>query len=257
MGQESRPIMHLELKNVCAGYGPIQVLQNVSLEVRPGETVALIGSNGAGKTTTLRTISGLIRPTSGSIAWKGQALIDIPAHALVTRGIAHVPEGRCIFYNLTVIENIWMGAYRFRKARSVKQNLERVLVLFPRLRERAKQRAGTLSGGEQQMLALARALMSTPDLLMLDEPSMGLAPFMVERIFESIVEIRRSGTSILLVEQDTELALSISNRVYVLQNGAVVRHGAAAELQNDPIIQNAYLASSPHVQTIASRAETM
>ena len=233
--------MTLTLDRVSAGYGPIRVLQDIALSVEAGEIVALIGSNGAGKTTTLRAISGIVPITSGSITWQGRSLTSLAPHDVVTYGVAHVPEGRCVFYNLSVEENILMGAYRKRERASLTRNRERVLSLFPRLRERSKQIAGTLSGGEQQMLALARALMSSPSLLLLDEPSMGLAPVMVERIFESIVEIGQSGTAILLVEQDTELALSISARGYVLQNGRVVLEGPARKLQQNPDVRRAYL----------------
>jgi branched-chain amino acid transport system ATP-binding protein len=230
----------LALEDLEVYYGEIHALKRVSLEVRDREIVALLGNNGAGKTTTLRTISGLLIPRRGSVAFHGRPLGGVPAHAIVARGVAHVPEGRRIFNRLTVRENLTMGAY-LRTDAGVAEDLERVFELFPRLKERLTQVAGTLSGGEQQMLAIARALMARPRLLLLDEPSMGLAPVLVEQIFATIESINRQGTTILLVEQNAAMALSIAHRGYVLETGTVVLSGTAAELAENAEVRRAYL----------------
>jgi branched-chain amino acid transport system ATP-binding protein len=210
------------------------------MEVRAGEIVALLGNNGAGKTTTLRTISGLLAPSRGTLTLEGEPLAGVPAHVIVRRGIAHVPEGRRIFNRLTVRENLTMGAYT-RSDGGVAGDLERVLTLFPRLHERITQIAGTLSGGEQQMLAIGRALMARPRLLLLDEPSMGLAPVVVEQIFDTVRDINRHGTTILLVEQNAAMALSVAQRGYVIETGSIVLSGTAAELADNPEVRRAYL----------------
>jgi branched-chain amino acid transport system ATP-binding protein len=230
----------LTLDDLHVFYGEIQALKGVALEVRRGEIVALLGNNGAGKTTTLKTISGLLAPRRGHVTLEGAPLTGLPAHAVVLRGVAHVPEGRRIFNRLTVRENLMMGAYR-RSDDSVEGDLDRVFALFPRLKERITQVAGTLSGGEQQMLAIARALMARPRLLLLDEPSMGLAPVLVEQIFETIGDINRQGTTILLVEQNAAMALGIAHRGYVLETGAIALSGPAAALADNPDVRRAYL----------------
>ena len=221
-------------------YGEIHALKGVGLEVQRGEIVAMLGNNGAGKTTTLKTISGLLIPRRGSVTLEGQSLVGLPAHEIVKRGIAHVPEGRRIFNRLTVAENLRMGAYR-RRDGGIEADLDRVLVLFPRLKERLTQVAGTLSGGEQQMLAIGRALMASPRLLLLDEPSMGLAPVLVEQIFETITDINGLGTTILLVEQNAAMALSIAHRGYVLETGTIVLSGSAGAMAENPDVRRAYL----------------
>ncbi len=221
-------------------YGEIHALRRVALEVRGGEIVTLLGNNGAGKSTTLKTISGLLVPRQGSIVFDGQPLAGVAAHEIVARGIAHVPEGRRIFNRLTVRENLTMGAY-LRTDANVDADLERAFALFPRLKERVGQIAGTLSGGEQQMLAIARALMARPRLLLLDEPSMGLAPVLVEQIFATIDSINRQGTTILLVEQNAAMALSIAHRGYVLETGTVVLSGTAGQLAENAEVRRAYL----------------
>ncbi len=231
----------LEVSEVTAGYGPIEVLRSISVTVDEGEAVSLIGNNGAGKTTLLRTISGLLRPRRGSIRLAGERIDRLPPHAVVRAGIAHVPEGRGIFGRLTVLENLEMGAFTRASAAEVRADLERVLTLFPRLGERLHQNGGTLSGGEQQMLAIARALMARPRLLLLDEPSMGLSPLMVDTIFEIIRDIHRQGTSLLLVEQNVPMALAVAARGYVLEAGRVVAAGAADELRRSDVIRSAYL----------------
>jgi branched-chain amino acid transport system ATP-binding protein len=230
----------LSVDALDVAYGQIRALKGVALAVGRGEIVALLGNNGAGKTTTLKTISGLLRPTSGTITLEGQPLAGVPPHAIVMRGLAHVPEGRRIFNRLTVRENLVMGAYTRRDA-GIAADLDRVLALFPRLGERVAQVAGTLSGGEQQMLAIARALMLGPRLLLLDEPSMGLAPVLVEQIFDTIVDINRQGTTILLVEQNAAMALSIAHRGYVLETGSIALAGTAAELSDNADVRRAYL----------------
>jgi branched-chain amino acid transport system ATP-binding protein len=221
-------------------YGEIHALRHVALEVRGGEIVTLLGNNGAGKSTTLKTISGLLVPRRGSVIFDGQPLAGVAAHEIVARGIAHVPEGRRIFNRLTVRENLTMGAY-LRTDADVDADLDRAFTLFPRLKERIGQVAGTLSGGEQQMLAIARALMARPRLLLLDEPSMGLAPVLVEQIFATVGSINRQGTTILLVEQNAAMALSIAHRGYVLETGSVVLAGTAGQLAENAEVRRAYL----------------
>ncbi|MEK7701567.1 MAG: ABC transporter ATP-binding protein [candidate division NC10 bacterium] len=221
-------------------YGEIRALKGVGLGVGRGEIVALLGNNGAGKTTTLKTISGLLHPTRGTVTLDGEPLAGLPPHDIVRKGIAHVPEGRRIFNRLTVRENLVMGAYLRRDA-GIAGDLDRVFALFPRLEERVGQVAGTLSGGEQQMLAIGRALMVGPRLLLLDEPSMGLAPVLVEQIFDTIADINRQGTTILLVEQNAAMALSIAHRGYVLETGTIALTGTAAELSDNAEVRRAYL----------------
>jgi branched-chain amino acid transport system ATP-binding protein len=230
----------LEVRDLHVYYGEIHALKGASLSVNRGEIVALLGPNGAGKTTTLKTISGLLPPRSGTVHLEGQSVIGVPPHEIVRRGIAHVPEGRRIFNRLSVADNLEMGAY-IRTDGAIREDMERVFTLFPRLRERRVQVAGTLSGGEQQMLAIGRALMARPRLLLLDEPSMGLAPVLVEQIFETIQDINRAGTPILLVEQNAAMALTIAQRGYVLETGSVVLEGSARELGENAEIRRAYL----------------
>lgn len=230
----------LVVESICVHYGSIRALTDVSLRVARGEVVTLIGANGAGKTTTLRTITGLLAPRSGSIRFAGESTVGVPTHRLVSRGISMSPEGRGVFADLTVLENLRMGGYVRSKA-EVKEGIARAFAMFPRLAEREWQRAGTLSGGEQQMLAMARALMSRPRLLLLDEPSLGLAPLVVHTIFEAIDAIRREGTTILLVEQNANAALQHSERAYVLETGRIVMEGPSAELAANPKIKEAYL----------------
>jgi branched-chain amino acid transport system ATP-binding protein len=230
----------LRLDDVHTYYGHIHALQGISLDVRAGEVVTLIGANGAGKTTALKTISGLLHPREGTVTFEGQDVSRLPAHELVRLGIGHSPEGRRIFSRLTVMENLLMGAYT-RKGAEIERDIERVLTLFPRLRERSGQRGGTLSGGEQQMLAIGRALMSHPRVLLLDEPSLGLAPILVQQIFSIIREINEQGTTILLVEQNALQALNIANRGYVLQTGRVALSGPADELRENESVRKAYL----------------
>ena len=223
------------------GYGPVEVLHGVSLRVAEGELVCLLGANGAGKSTTVRTISGLLRPTSGAITFRGERLDGRPAHAVLRRGIAQCPEGRRIFPEMTVQENLEMGAYVRGHAGAGPDDLERVFHHFPRLKERARQLGGTLSGGEQQMLAIARALMSAPRLLLLDEPSLGLAPTMVETVFRVIAEIRRQGMTVLMVEQNAALALRMADRAYVMESGRIALEGAARDLLDNADVRRAYL----------------
>ena len=231
----------LRVENLDVYYGAIHALKGISLELNEGEIVTLIGANGAGKTTTLQTISGLIRPKNGSIIFKDQDLTHKPAQDIVKLGISQVPEGRRVFANLTVAENLEMGAYLRKDKEGIKATLEKVYASFPRLRERVNQRAGTLSGGEQQMLAMGRALMSQPTLLLLDEPSMGLAPILVQEIFTIIQEINKAGTTILLVEQNAHMALSIADRAYILETGRIVASSAAKELAESEQVKKAYL----------------
>ncbi len=231
----------LTLENISVSYGAIKALKGVSMHVEQGEVVTLIGANGAGKTTTLRTITGLLNPTEGRILFEGQEISGKPTHQLVARGISMSPEGRGVFANLTVRENLQMGAYLKKNKAEIAHDLERGFRMFPRLKERETQKAGTLSGGEQQMLAMARALMSRPRLLLLDEPSLGLAPLVVHTIFEAIDEIRGEGTTILLVEQNAHAALGHSDRAYVLETGHIVMEGPSKELAADPRIKEAYL----------------
>ena len=232
----------LEVKNLVVNYGVITALQGVSLSVQQGGIVTLIGANGAGKTTTLRAISGLLKARSGEVFHRGQNITNFAAHKMVDLGIAHVPEGRMVFANLTVMENLRMGAYRVKDQAVIQRELDYVFNIFPRLKEREKQIAGTLSGGEQQMLAIGRALMSRPKFLMLDEPSLGIAPLLVQKIFEKIVEVNRDhGITILLVEQNANLALEISSYGYVLETGRILLHGSSASLRENPQVRSAYL----------------
>jgi branched-chain amino acid transport system ATP-binding protein len=231
----------LSVEKISVFYGLAQALWDVSFRVEEEEIVSIVGSNGAGKTTTLKTIAGLLRPRTGSIRLNGEDLTKVPPHRTVERGIALVPEGRGLFPVMTVLENLELGAYTNEARKRVKDSLERVFNLFPVLRERRKQLAGTLSGGEQQMLAIARGLMSCPKLLMLDEPSLGLAPFLVKRTFETVEEINEEGVTVLLVEQNIHHALSISDRGYVLENGRTVMGGTGEELLNSPHVKKAYL----------------
>ena len=231
----------LELDNVHSYYGHIQALRGISLTVDEGEVVTLIGSNGAGKTTTLRSIHGVLRPREGKILFAGEEIQGLPAHDMISKGISQSPEGRKIFRRMTVRENLEMGAYHRNDSTSVREDMDRVFELFPRLQERVKQEAGTMSGGEQQMLAIGRAIMSRPRLLLLDEPSMGLAPVLVERIFDTIQEINKQGTTILLVEQNANVALEIATRGYVLETGSIVNTASAEKLREDPKVREAYL----------------
>ena len=231
----------LELKDIHTYYGNIHALKGISLKVDDGEIVTLIGSNGAGKTTTLRTIQGLLKPRTGSINLDDLELHKLPSHQVAAHGIAQSPEGRMIFPRMSVMENLEMGAYARKDKDGIQQDLERVLALFPRLKERIKQKGGTLSGGEQQMLAMARALMARPRILLLDEPSMGLAPILVDLIFDTIVSINKEGTTILLVEQNALMALSIAHRGYVLQTGEIILSDTSENLKNNIEVQKSYL----------------
>ena len=230
----------LTVDNINVYYGAIHAIQGVSLQVNEGEIVTLIGANGAGKTTVLNTVSGLLRSKTGSVTFMGENIGSLAPHKIVSRGLAHVPEGRRVFLQMTVQENLEMGAYT-QPASTIPGNLEKVYELFPRMKERRTQVAGTLSGGEQQMLAMGRALMSHPKLLMLDEPSMGLAPILVEQIFDIIKELHKDGTTILLVEQNARAALHIADRGYVLETGKIVTSGTGKELLDSPAIKKAYL----------------
>ena len=230
----------LEVSDLNVYYGAIHAIKGVSFRVEEGEIVTLIGANGAGKSTTLKTISGLLHARSGSVAFQGRNIQSIPAHKLVAEGLAQVPEGRAVFLQMTVEENLEMGAYT-RTAAEVAPGLEKVYELFPRLKERKRQIAGTLSGGEQQMLAMGRALRSSPKLMMLAEPSMGLAPILVDQIFDIIKSLHRAGTTILLVEQNAQMALSVANRGYVLETGKIVTSGTGKELLSDETVKKAYL----------------
>ena len=231
----------LRAHDVHSYYGHIHALQGITLEVFPGEIVTLLGANGAGKTTTLRTISGLMHPRSGTITFDGSEITNVPAHRLVRRGVGHAPEGRRIFSRMTVLENLQMGAYTRSDKAELQADFDRVFSLFPRLRERSSQAGGTLSGGEQQMLAIGRALMTHPKLLLLDEPSMGLAPILVEQIFDVIRDIHAQGTTVLVVEQNALMALGIAHRGYILQTGRIVLEDTAANLRQNPEVQKAYL----------------
>jgi branched-chain amino acid transport system ATP-binding protein len=232
----------LEVSQLKAGYGAIEALHGISFDVRPGEIVTLIGANGAGKSTTLRAISGLVRARSGDIRFEGRSVVGMAPHEIVGMGLAHVPEGRMVFPNLTVMENLRMGAYLQRDTAVVAGVLEEVFEMFPRLRERERQLAGTLSGGEQQMLAIGRALMGRPRFLMLDEPSLGIAPLLVKSIFEQVVRINRDrGLAILLVEQNANLALRVSQRGHVLETGRIALSAEASSLLADPAVRKAYL----------------
>ena len=229
----------LKVDNINVYYGSIHAIKDISFEVEQGEIVTLIGANGAGKSTTLQTVSGLLRSKTGSITFLGERIDNVPAHKLVAKGLAQVPEGRRIFLQMSVMENLQMGAYTSKG--DTKDDLENVFERFPRLKERKNQIAGTLSGGEQQMLAMGRALMSRPKLMMLDEPSMGLAPILVEQIFDIIKELHKAGTTILLVEQNAEMALQVANRAYVLESGRITLTGTGAELAASDRIKKAYI----------------
>lgn len=231
----------LKISNLNVFYGGIHALTDVDIEVNEGEIVTLIGANGAGKTSTLRAISGLVSPASGTIEFEGQKLNKVPPHKIPYMGISHVPEGRRIFANMSVAENLQLGAYCRKDKSNIEKDYEAVFEKFPRLKERMKQRAGTLSGGEQQMLAMGRALMARPKILLLDEPSMGLAPIIVEEIFSIIQDINKSGTTILLVEQNANMALSIANRAYVIETGRITLEGKASELLSNESVKKAYL----------------
>ena len=232
----------LEVSNLSVSYGAIAALRGISLKVAKGAIVTLIGGNGAGKTTTLRTISGLHRPLGGTVRFLGEDITRLPAHKIVARGLGHVPEGRMIFSNLTVDENLAMGAYLLKDRAAIARNRDYVFGIFPRLKERLRQTAGTLSGGEQQMLAIGRALMGDPKFLMLDEPSLGIAPRLISTIFEKIVEINREqGITILLVEQNANLALEVSSYAYVLETGRIVMQGESKQLRADPQLKATYL----------------
>jgi branched-chain amino acid transport system ATP-binding protein len=232
----------LEIKNLTVNYGAICALRGISLEVKQGDIVTLIGANGAGKTTALRAISGLLKAKGGEVLYQGSSIANLKPHQIVKLGISHVPEGRMVFANLTVMENLMMGAYLQRDRKVIHQELEYVFSIFPRLNARQEQVAGTLSGGEQQMLAIGRALMSKPKFLMLDEPSLGIAPILVKTIFEKIVEInRQQGISILLVEQNANLALEISRYGYVLETGRIILQDQSAALRQNPQVKSAYL----------------
>lgn len=231
----------LELKNVNVHYGAIHALQGINIKVNQGEIVTLIGANGAGKSTTLKAISGVLKPTTGEILFEGNDIAKMKSHNLVSLGIAHVPEGRRVFSKMSVMENLEMGAYSRKDKEQIKKDYEKIFEIFPRIYERRNQMAGTLSGGEQQMLAMGRALMSKPRLLLLDEPSMGLAPLIVKQIFSIIEDINKSGTTILLVEQNATMALKVADRAYVIQHGTIEMEGSAEELLNDESVKNAYL----------------
>ncbi|MFC9597793.1 ABC transporter ATP-binding protein [Peribacillus butanolivorans] len=231
----------LKIEDINVYYGNIQALKSISLSINEGEIVTLIGANGAGKSTMLKTISGLLKPKQGKIMYEGQSIGGKAAQSIVKMGISHVPEGRRVFANMTVEENLQLGAYLRKDKAGIKQDMEKVYELFPRLLERLKQQSGTLSGGEQQMLAMGRALMAKPRLLLLDEPSMGLAPLLVKQIFNIIEEINKTGTTILLVEQNANLALSIADRAYVVETGRIVLSGKSEELTASEEIKNAYL----------------
>ena len=234
-------MMMLDVQDINVYYGAIHALKGISFHLNEGEIVALIGANGAGKSTSLSAISRVIPTRSGDIFYKGESIINTPPQDIVTRRVIQIPEGRRIFPRMSVVENLEMGAYILNDRERIEKNMEAMFVRFPRLRERRKQLGGTLSGGEQQMLAIARGLMAEPELLLLDEPSMGLAPIIVEQIFDIIQDINHHGTSILLVEQNAQMALSIANRGYVLETGRVVLEGLADELLDNPVVQEAYL----------------
>ena len=231
----------LEVKDLQVYYGMIQAIKGISFEVNEGETVALIGANGAGKTTILHTVTGLLSPKQGSVVFEGKEITKVPAHKIVSLGMAHVPEGRRVFAQLSVYQNLKMGAYTRKYKVEIDEMLETVYKRFPRLKERQNQMAGTLSGGEQQMLAMGRALMSKPKIVLLDEPSMGLSPILVNEIFDIIQSLNKSGTTVLLVEQNAKKALSIADRAYVLETGRIVQSGDAQVLMNDESIKKAYL----------------
>ena len=238
--------MLLQVTDLAVAYGAIRALQVISFHIDEGEIVTLIGANGAGKSTTLRTISGLLRPLAGDVRLRGESIARTPAERIVRLGISQVPEGRQIFASLTVRENLEMGAFTRKDSQEIAETMEQVFTSFPRLKERINQLGGTLSGGEQQMLAMGRGMMSRPSLLLLDEPSMGLAPILVEEIFEIIKRINDQGTSILLVEQNAAMALSVANRGYVLETGSIVLEGSAQDVLNNPQVQAAYLGEQGH-----------
>lgn len=231
----------LEVKDLEVYYGMIQAIKGVSFHVDQGEVIALIGANGAGKTTILHTVTGLLSPKKGSVVFEGQEVTKIPAHKIVSLGMAHVPEGRRMFAELSVYENLKMGAYTRKDKSEIEENLQKIYERFPRLKERKNQMAGTLSGGEQQMLAMGRALMSQPKIILMDEPSMGLSPILVNEIFDIIQEVSKSGTTVLLVEQNAKKALSIADRAYVLETGRIALEGRAEDLLRDDSIKKAYL----------------
>lgn len=233
--------MLLTVEHLTVYYGAVRALREVSFTVAKGEIVSLVGANGAGKSTTLRALSGVVRPSTGNIAYDGKSVAGLPSHRIARLGIAHVPEGRGVFANMTVRENLEMGAYTRSSRKEVRESFERVFGLFPRLAERREQLAETLSGGEQQMLAIGRGLVQHPGLLLLDEPSMGLSPLLVSEIFRMIVEINKAGTTILLVEQNASMALAVANRAYVLETGEIVLEGKASDLREDPKVRVAYL----------------
>jgi branched-chain amino acid transport system ATP-binding protein len=240
--------MLLTVDHLNVYYGAVQALHDVSFTVGKGEIVTLIGANGAGKSTALRALSGIVRPSAGSIVHDGIPIAGLPSHRIARLGIAHVPEGRGVFADMSVRENLEMGAYTRSSRKEVEESFERVFGLFPRLAERVTQLAGTLSGGEQQMLAIGRGLVQRPDLLLLDEPSMGLSPVLVREIFRMIEEINKAGTTILLVEQNASMALAVSDRAYVLETGGIVLEGNASELQEDPKVRAAYLGADAEVE---------
>lgn len=231
----------LEVENIHAYYGKIHALKDISLNIDKGEIVTLIGANGAGKSSSLKTMSGLLRPREGSIRLNGEELTALKAHQIVTRGVIQVPEGRRVFGQLTVMENLDMGAFTCRNKQNIKSNIDRVFSLFPRLQERRRQVAGTLSGGEQQMLAMGRALMANPQVLLLDEPSMGLAPVLVDSIFDTIQQLHKEGTTILLVEQNARMALQVASRGYVIQTGVMVLSDSSENLQKNEMVRKAYM----------------
>ena len=231
----------LEIKDLKVSYGMIQAIKGISFEVNKGEVIALIGANGAGKTTILHTITGLLSADSGSVTYEGKDITRMPGHKIVSMGIAHVPEGRRVFANMTVLQNLKLGAYTRKDKAEIAETMEMVYTRFPRLKERKNQLAGTLSGGEQQMLAMGRALMSHPQIILMDEPSMGLSPIFVNEIFDIIEEVSKSGTTVLLVEQNAKKALSIADRAYVLETGNIVLDGKASELLDNDSIKKAYL----------------
>ena len=231
----------LEVKNLKVHYGVIQAIKGISFEVNEGEVIALIGANGAGKTTTLQTITGMLKPSEGEILFEGQDIVKVPGHKIVSMGMAHVPEGRRVFAELSVYENLKLGAYTRKDKNEIAESLAKVYKSFPRLEERKNQLAGTLSGGEQQMLAMGRALMSRPRIILMDEPSMGLSPILVNEIFDIIQSVSAAGTTVLLVEQNAKKALSIADRAYVLETGNIVMSGEASVLMDDDSIRKAYL----------------
>jgi branched-chain amino acid transport system ATP-binding protein len=231
----------LEVSDIHTFYGNIEALKGISIEVEEGECVTLIGSNGAGKSSTLRSISGLTPPRQGSIRFKDREITETPPQEIVSMGVAHSPEGRHVFPRMSVYENLMLGAYLRKDQSEIKEDIDRVYSLFPRLKERERQKGGTMSGGEQQMLAIGRSLMARPELLLLDEPSMGIAPILVERIYETIAEINRQGTTILLVEQNANFALDVSSRGYVLETGSIALSDKSAALRENPEVQKAYL----------------